>query len=666
MTRVSRLVGGPLFVFATVLVAPAYSAEPAEVASAPELASAPEPAAGVAVSVGRLLGVVTDAAGAPLEEVLISATGPTGATLAVCDADGRFEFRALSPGTYLLRTHIAGFSTSGRHVVQVKSDTATVHSVTLHRAASEVASPVFLAAAFGIAPSVLASSGESEAGTVAQPALDPVTPDARDVERHSVAPHDDSEKAWWLRRARRSVLKDSATGVFTAGTLDPPSAPLTGFEKLLAANGDLMSEVPSSFPLSGQLHLLTRASVHSSSELWSSDILPGQIAYVSLGGPEQRSPWGFQGAVRTGDAGSFVLAGTYAAETSSTHALVVGMSYSRQHLSVGTLDAATLTPTADGVGSDPSREVASVSAEGAWAVAPQFDFDYGVNVARYGYLDEAQLFSPHAVFTLKPLPRTRVRLTVSQYMLAPGAEEFLPPSQGVWLPPERTFAPLSPREPLRAERTQHFEAALERDFGQSGTVGVRRFTQDVSDQMFTLFGVRPHFPASPSNHYYLTRAAGVRAQGWGVMVSHLLAGRVRGTVDYSLTHAEWAPWAASGLSPQTLAVVRTGSERFHDVTTSVETEIPETATRVLLLYRVNTAFSRADATGQALASGFDDRFALRVSQTLPFSPIEGSEWEVLIDVRNLFREQVAGASVYDELLVVNPPKQIVGGLVVRF
>ena len=159
MTRVSRMVGGPLFVCATVLVAELASAsEPAE------LASAAEPAAGVAVSVGRLLGVVTDAAGAPLEEVLISATGPTGATLAVCDADGRFEFRALSPGTYLLRTHIAGFSPSGRHVVQVKSDTATVHSVTLHRAASEAASPVFLAAAFGIAPSVLASAGRIGSG----------------------------------------------------------------------------------------------------------------------------------------------------------------------------------------------------------------------------------------------------------------------------------------------------------------------------------------------------------------------------------------------------------------------------------------------------------------------------------------------------------------------
>ena len=55
-----------------------------------------------------------------------------------------------------------------------------------------------------------------------------------------------------------------------------------------------------------------------------------------------------------------------------------------------------------------------------------------------------------------------------------------------------------------------------------------------------------------------------------------------------------------------------------------------------------------------------------MQQTLPFAPFGDSDWEVLVDVRNLLREQTAGASVYDDLLVVNPPKQFVGGLVVHF
>jgi hypothetical protein len=39
---------------------------------------------------------------------------------------------------------------------------------------------------------------------------------------------------------------------------------------------------------------------------------------------------------------------------------------------------------------------------------------------------------------------------------------------------------------------------------------------------------------------------------------------------------------------------------------------------------------------------------------------------MLFAVRNMFRELAADASIYDELLVVRPPKRVVGGLTVRF
>ena len=141
-------------------------------------------------------------------------------------------------------------------------------------------------------------------------------------------------------------------------------------------------------------------------------------------------------------------------------------------------------------------------------------------------------------------------------------------------------------------------------------------------------------------------------------------GRVQGAVDYSVTRAEWSPWSATGLSPATVGVFRTGVERFHDVTTSIQTEIPETSTRVYLLCRVNTAFSRVSDV--ALTSGLDARFDVRVTQALPFEPFDGSQWELLVAMRSLFREQAVGASAYDELLVVSPPKQFMGGLVVNF
>jgi hypothetical protein len=43
-----------------------------------------------------------------------------------------------------------------------------------------------------------------------------------------------------------------------------------------------------------------------------------------------------------------------------------------------------------------------------------------------------------------------------------------------------------------------------------------------------------------------------------------------------------------------------------------------------------------------------------------------AEWEMLVGVRNLFRESFAEASVYDELLVARPPKRLVGGITVKF
>ena len=89
-----------------------------------------------------------------------------------------------------------------------------------------------------------------------------------------------------------------------------------------------------------------------------------------------------------------------------------------------------------------------------------------------------------------------------------------------------------------------------------------------------------------------------------------------------------------------------------------------TATRVVVLYKLNNAF--ASRRPRARRAGFDARFDLQVNQALPFMNFRTSQWEMLVGVRNLFHESLANASAYDELLVVRPPKRIVGGLTVKF
>jgi hypothetical protein len=100
------------------------------------------------------------------------------------------------------------------------------------------------------------------------------------------------------------------------------------------------------------------------------------------------------------------------------------------------------------------------------------------------------------------------------------------------------------------------------------------------------------------------------------------------------------------------------------LTTSLETEIDSTATRVFVLYKINSAFLTAEGADEV--RGIDGRFDVQVNQSLPFMNFRSSQWEMLVAVRNIFKDSLVGASVFDELLVVRPPKRLVGGLTVKF
>jgi hypothetical protein len=79
---------------------------------------------------------------------------------------------------------------------------------------------------------------------------------------------------------------------------------------------------------------------------------------------------------------------------------------------------------------------------------------------------------------------------------------------------------------------------------------------------------------------------------------------------------------------------------------------------------MNSAYIRAD--GSETRPGLDGRWDVQVSQALPFMKFTTADWEMIVAVRNLFRETFAESSVYDELLVARPPKRLVGGITVKF
>jgi hypothetical protein len=249
-------------------------------------------------------------------------------------------------------------------------------------------------------------------------------------------------------------------------------------------------------------------------------------------------------------------------------------------------------------------------------------------------------------------------------MIAPGAEEFLAPAvAGPWLPPERTFSPLLGND-LRVERARYLDVLFEHDLNRTYAIGVRRFFQGVDNQAVTIFGMESPSGTRSVGHYHVATAGSVDTQGWGVRLSSAGSKRVSGTVDYTITHGRWnSAGDLADATPWLARLTRAQDEDIHDLTTSIRTSIPETATRVFVLYKLNSGYARR--SGGISQTGLDGRFDVQVNQALPFG-LGGTKWEVLVGVRNLFRDPNDLASIYDELLVVRPPKRVVGGFLVKF
>jgi hypothetical protein len=146
-------------------------------------------------------------------------------------------------------------------------------------------------------------------------------------------------------------------------------------------------------------------------------------------------------------------------------------------------------------------------------------------------------------------------------------------------------------------------------------------------------------------------------------VKTVIANRVRGSVEYSFARAERNP--SDGLAYFVLFAPSSQPlhERVHDVSTSLETDVPETSTHVAVLCRFSDGFAPRVAGNQ---SGMDARFDVQVRQALPFMDFSSAKWEMLIAVRNFFHDAAGDGSIYDELLVIHPPKRVVGGLTLRF
>ena len=641
MARLGRVLSAAVMAGAGALLPVSVDAQP----STPGTRTAPAaPVTQIArLASGTITGVVRDDKGGPLAGARVTAIGATMA-LAITDASGRFVTETLPAGEYVLRAHLKGFAASQRTVVRVSGPSSAAPQLELRRLDAPEGTS-------GTADAPVASRPIVAAGFQLPPAETPESAGAGAAEKDT---HPHSEMAWRLRHIKRSILKDRSNAVIVADNDVEFTDQRSFFGRAVGGAASFATALFADLPLSGEVNLLT-SNAFAPGELFGGDVRPHGVAYFSLGAPTPAGQWLVRGAMTEGDLASWIVAGSFTSKAGPSHSYNLGLSYGAQAYQGGNPDA--LAAMQDG-----SRNAGEVYAFDLWHVVPWLDVDYGARYARYGYIHEDHgLLSPRFGLTFKPASGTRVSALVNQRMVAPGAEEFLPRAIiGPALPPERTFAPFDGHD-LRVERARGLELLLEHQFEEAYVVGVRRMYQNVDDQLVTMFRVAPVGSPESVGHYYVGTAGSFDASGWGLRVSSPPTHRVRASIDYSVMRAQWTSRNET-LGEFVPAAVRAEEEDIHDITTSLASDIPETNTRVFLLYRVNNAFTRSDDLSRP---GTDVRFEVQVNQALPFG-VAGTKWEVLVGIRNLFRDSTEPSSVYDELLVVRPPKRVIGGFLVKF
>jgi hypothetical protein len=565
--------------------------------------------------VGRIQGVVRDDRGQALGDVSIVAMGSSLASVR-SDARGRFLL-AVSPGDYVLRATRTGYVSTFREAVRVRSSDLLERQITLIRQEAPIA----------IAASLLDDHAHSEA-------------------------------AWRLRHLPRVVLRDAAR---TAAIFAEPTAPKkrTSFfgwavEESARAAASFVTETD----FSGQLNFVTTSAAPTGTR-WLPFGGPRGIAYVSVGAPVgTHGDWRIRATMASGTLSSWAVLGEYEASPDAIHAFSVGFSYTAQ----GYLSR---RGGPQSIESTSTRSVGGVFAHDRWQATSRLLLEYGLRVERYDYTTPGDLASPQVGFRLRTLPRVFLRARAAQRMLAPGAEEFLPPpSAALWLPPERTFSPLTPRAPMLVARLRHRELAIEREIGPAGlatVVSLVHFAQELQNQIATLFRSGD---ANASGHYQIATPGTVAVDGWIVRVSGRLLRRMHGSIDYSRVSAHWTKGSQARTLGYRVPSATRQDERIHDLTASLDTVIPESSTRITVAYRFDTAYSRVRWKGAEPASG--RRFAVQIHQALPYQPIRDGRLEAVFSLRTLLRDDDAIRPFYDELLTVSPPLRLMGGVQVKF
>ena len=477
-----------------------------------------------------------------------------------------FEMRTLSPGPYLLRAHLAGFVASRGQVVDVRPSARASSSIALRHVSG------------GEHAGVISGAGRRRRRDAptrrrrragADPAATANTR-GRDRQRRSrrarVAPAarapDDPEGRDGSRGDGRGADAPSDDGGFGGQNV---------FGRVTNSSARLASNFFAATPFSGQVNLLTTGSFDTPQQLFSADNFAHNTAYLALGAPVgEHADWTVRAALTQGDIASWIVAGEYTTRAPARHRYDIGLSYSTQRYEGGNF--ATLRDVTDG-----SRNAGALYAFDTFSISPVADADLRRPLRALRLPRRRQPDQParRADATSRPItsasarccraarwrraPRSSCRGSTAASCCRRSARSPRSPPAGRSKP----SAPTTSRS--RSSATSRRPPSRCAPSGSTSTTRSSRCSASTCRTRRRRVG-----------HYFLGNVGDVDASGSSAGVRAAIAGRVHGSVEYSMTRAHVASPDLGYMLVLDPSALRLDRQQIHDVATSIETEVPET------------------------------------------------------------------------------------------
>jgi carboxypeptidase family protein/TonB-dependent receptor-like protein len=556
---------------------------------------------------GGLVGWVENTHGAPVAGAVVSVFGRgvgQGGLVTLTDSAGQFVLPRLPAGSYTLRALGDGHVPAAARKFTVLPDRDATFTVSL--------TPVGDAT-----PEDKASS--ADAATV---------PESEDAAAAR-------EWRWLMRHKRRSVLEDRE------GEPLPAPAPTT---VQVADTMSLRPSLPSIADVGGSLEFLATP-IGSFTPTDAS--LGGQGALHLRGKLADGVQWNLGGLVTESQGTAWRMAAEFVLEPGGGTKIETGAGYG--------MGLARRFGTSDDPATDP-RGVGAMFVRGKVKIADHVTASLGTRYSYFGFLSDPNHLDTMVAVDVESTPGTVVHGSVASRTLAPGGDLLTLSTRDS--SPLIAYAKIG--DDLRVSRTTHYELGVDRAVGPTA-LGARMFFEDTADQLVNVFAAYPS-----SGSLAMTNANPLTSRGMALTVGHHFGPAVSGSVTYMYGKAHRSlPFegaATAGMLPAT-AFFRQGD--FHDVEARLETFIDVTDTRLQAYCRFNAMNPDSEMAGSA-GTLTNTRFDIQLTQGLPFlQPLTRAEWEVLLAFRNLFYERAEGG-VLDELVVLHPPKRVMGGIAVRF